>query len=213
MTGTVTAINRKFHTCEVFLINGDKKTNVRMPGAALDQTGTAHGRQQGIRVNQLVFVGFVMGVQTSPVILETYPFYAREEDLNNLKLFMEKYPEIQDNEIVDFHESGYCVRYSDGQIIFQAEDKTEVVKIDMTAQTLTVGNGSYPAIKTDSMTQWMTDIYNCLNSLKTAIDTAVTVPADGGAALKAAMSSALASFPPPVKPADIDQTNAFFGDP
>lgn len=213
MTGTVTAINRKFHTCEVFLINGDKKTNVRMPGAALDQTGTAHGRQQGIRVNQLVFVGFVMGVQTSPVILETYPFYAREEDLNNLKLFMAKYPEILDNEIVDFHESGYCVRYANDEIIFQDKDKNEVMKIDMTAQTLTVGNGNYPAIKTDSLTQWMTDMYNCINQLKNAVNAAIIVPMDGGAALKNAIDVSFSNFPPPAKPADIDQTNAFFGDP
>lgn len=213
MTGTVTAIDRKNHTCEVFLVNGDVKTNVRMSGMFIDQTGTGHGRYQGIKVNQLVFVGFVMGVQTSPVILESYPFYAREEDLNNLQTFISKYPEIEENEIVDMHESGYCVRYSDGQIIFQGQDKTEIVKIDMISETLTVGNGNYPAIKTDSMTQWMTDTYNCLNALKTAIDTAVTVPADGGAALKAAMSAALASFPPAIKPSDIDSTNAFFGDP
>lgn len=184
-----------------------------MPGAALDQTGTAHGRQQGIRVNQLVFVGFVMGVQTSPVVLETYPFYAREEDLNNLKLFMTKYPEILENEIVDFHESGYCVRYADGEIIFQDKDKNEVIKIDMTAQTLTVGNGLYRAIKTDSMKQWMDGIYKCLDALKTAIDTAITVPLDGGAALKAAMMSAIDANPPPATPSDIDLTNTSFGDP
>jgi len=213
LTGTVTAINRKSHTCEVFLINGDKKSNVRMPVAAVNQSGTGHGRYQSVSVNQLVFVAFVMGVQTTPMILETYPFYAREEDFDNLRLFMDKYPEIQENEIVDFHQSGYCVRYSDGNIIFQAEDKTEVMRIDMVSQSLTVGNGIYPAIKTDSLTSWMDDIYNCLSSLKNAIDSAVIVPLDGGASLKAAMSSALSSFPPVQTPSDISDTNAFFGDP
>jgi hypothetical protein len=219
ITGVVLSINRKRQLAKVKTIVGDIKSNVRIPGPSLDNIGNANGRWQQIRVNQLVFVGYVMGVQNSPYILQSYPYYATEKDFDNLRTFVARYPEIMENEMVDFHESGYCVRYASNKIIFQDALKQEKFSIDMLSgevkvqDSLTVGSGLYNAIKTPSLTQWMNDVYMCLQSLKTAIDSAVIIPLDGGASLKTAMSSALASAPPPPTPIDISATNASFGDP
>lgn len=226
----VTKFNRKLLTCEVQTISGDTHRNVRLLGPALNTEGNGYGRFNIVKKNQLVFIGYVMGVQTSPVIIQAYPFSARDEDFNNLKNFISKYPEIQEDEFVDFHDSGYCVRYKDDMILFQDKTKIPLVSIDMISgnvlintflqvknltatNNLIVGAGIYPAVKSPSLSTWITDMYNCLNNLKTAINSAVPVPSDGGAALKAAMVTALNSVPPPTLPPDLFNTNSTFGPP
>jgi len=219
VTGVVNSIDRKTQLAEVTTIFGDVKSNVRIPGPALSTDGKAHGRWQEIQINQLVFVGYVMGVQNSPYIIEAYPYYATNEDFNNLKAFIGRFPEIQDGEMVDFHSSGYCVRYQNGKIVFQSDSKQPKLQIDMVSgmvtvkDSLTVGHGNYKAIKTPSMKEWMGKVYATLSAMKTAIDAVTTNPGDGGAAIKAALMTALNSFPPPPTPMDIDTTNAGFGDP
>jgi hypothetical protein len=218
-TGFVKSINRATQLAEVVTITGDVKSNVRIPGPSIDSIGNGHGRWQEVQEGQLVFIGFVMGVQNSPYILNTYPYYAKQKEMENLKIFIARYPEIQENEMVDFHESGYCIRYSNNQIIFQSQIKEEKVTIDMVSglvaiqDSLTVGHGNYKAIKTPSMKEWMDLTYACLLSLKTAIEGVVTVPLDGGASIKTALVGAFNSQPPPPRPSDIDLTNAGFGDP
>lgn len=230
VTARIVSIDRKNWTCEVQTITGDIKGNVRIPGPALTKTGDAYGRFSDLKEDQLVYVGYNMGVQNSPIILEKYPYYATDNDLNNLKTFIAKYPEIQEGEFVDFHDSGYCIRYQEDTIIWQDKTKLPVLSINMTTglvlvnqsfqalsltatNLLTVGSGLYPAIKTPSLITWMGEMYATLSALKSAIDSVVPVPGDGGASIKAALSTALSGSPPPIVPVDIGNTNASFGDP
>lgn len=236
ITARVMSIDWDNWTCEVQTITGDVKRNIRIPGPALTKSGDAYGRAYDLKEDQLVFVGFNMGVQNSGIILDKYPYYATDNDLNNLTTFINKYPEIQEGEYVDFHDSGYCIRYQLGNIIFQDMNKIPVLTINMVSglvivnktlqvntlsviqdatigTKLDVGTGAYKAIKTPSLTQWMTQTYATLAALQAAINAVIIVPLDGGASIKAALMAAFSNFPPPITPPDISNTNTGFGDP
>ena len=91
------------------------------------------------------------------------------------------------------------------------------MEIDMVLKTfkimstgVQVSFGASPIIPVPNGTilnTWMTQMYTCISALQTAINNAVVVPADGGASLKTAMSTALSSNPPPTVDATLNTTN------
>lgn len=210
--GRVDTINWKTHRCSIRTINGATINNCRIFGLNVSKDGSGHGRYPGIKIDQLVYVGFVNGLQSSPVILQTFPFYSQEKDLKNLETFLTANPEVlPDSEFVDFHESGYSVLYSANKIIFRDKTKTPVLTVNMVDKTVSVGSGTVKVLNGDLTKQYLEDLNTALTALYNAISSSGTSPMDGGATYKSGLVSAITSSPLPVIPPTIDQTNLKIG--
>jgi hypothetical protein len=136
--GMVSELKDRFRA-NVILNSGEIHEDVRYYGPAILEKGDrAHGRAQGLQVNQLVLIEFIRGSFRSPIISKAYPFYAQEDDLENIRDFWDKYRSFIDPEtdIVDFHKSGYFVRQTTDKIEFYDSENEMIGSIDFSEKKL-----------------------------------------------------------------------------
>lgn len=207
----------KKNRAKVRAFTGDIYDNVKLPSASPNKIGQPSGRSGGWRKSQMVLIEFGMDSPNQPYVVTGFAFSANQLNENNLKTFYTAYPEFTGEiDFTDFHDSGYSIRYSD-KITYYDNTKVPFMEIDMVTKTfkiLAVGSqiefGANPIIPVSNGTilnTWLTQMYACISALQAAINGAVIVPADGGAALKTAMSLALGSSPPPTVDPLLNTTN------
>ncbi|MCG6170238.1 FapA family protein [Leptospira sanjuanensis] len=122
---------------------GEPFKNIRYFGPALSQNGNAHGRAFSLKKDQMVLLEFIGGSYRSPVITKGFSFPTMDSDLSNLNSFWEKYPFLDpEKDIIDFHESGFCVRqttnkievYDSGQqIVFELDFESKKGKLNLSS--------------------------------------------------------------------------------
>jgi len=135
----VTKLRDRFRV-DVILQSGEIFENVRIPGPFLLETGKkAHGRTYPIQKNQLVLVGFAFGSHRSPIIIRAYSHYGIDEDIENVREFWDEFSSKFDmeNDIVDFHKSGYFIRQTTDKIEIYDKEKELIGEIDFSAKKLT----------------------------------------------------------------------------
>jgi len=207
----------KKNRAKVRAFTGDIYDYVKLPSASINKLGQPNGRSGGWQKNQMVLINFSMDSPNQPYIVAGFGFSANQLNENNLATFYEAYPQFTGEiDFTDFHDSGYSIRYST-KITYYDVAKVPFMEIDMVLKTfkilstgVQVSFGASPVIPVPNGTilnTWMTQMYACISALQTAINSAVIVPADGGAALKTAMSTALGSSPPPVVDPALNTTN------
>lgn len=207
----------KKNRAKIRAFTGDIYDNVKLPSASINKLGQPNGRSGGWTKNQFVILDFAMESPNQPYVLAGFGFSANQLNEENLKIFYAAYPTFTGEiDFQDFHDSGYSIKYSD-KITYYDNTKLPFLEIDFILKTfkiLSVGVqvefGATPIIPVPNGTildTWMTQMYTCISGLQTAINSAVTIPADGGAALKAAMSLALGSNPPPTVDPALNITN------
>jgi hypothetical protein len=137
--GRITKLRDKFRV-DIILQSGEIFENVRIPGPSLSEKGKkVHGKTYPIQKDQLVLVGFVMGSHRAPIILRAYSHNGIEEDIENVREFWDEFSSKFDmeNDIVDFHKSGYFIRQTTDKIEIYNKDKELIGEIDFSAKKLT----------------------------------------------------------------------------
>jgi hypothetical protein len=207
----------KKNRAKVRAFTGDIFDNVKLPSASPNKLGQPSGRSGGWRKSQMVLIEFGMDSPNLPYVVTGFAFSANQLNEENLKTFYAAYPQFTGEiDFTDFHDSGYSIRYSD-KITYYDITKVPFMEIDMVAKTfkiLSVGaqvefgaSAIIPVPNGTLLNTWMSQMYTCVSALQAAINSAVIVPSDGGAALKTAMSTALGSSPPPSVPPALNTTN------
>ena len=217
-------INMDTWTCDIRLWSGEILRNVRMPGGYIDSALKAHGKFGGISENQLVYVDFSFGSSQSPIIIESYPYFATEKDFDNLKLFL-KSKKLKKDDIVLFHNSGYSIWMTKFKIsLYLDVNPLPIAYIDlqtnMFSVNLNVKLGQLPVVSVPNGELLLSDLQarqnfenqtkNAIETIKNALLLSPTTPLDGGASYKTGISVALASLvsPTPVTPpANLLNTN------
>lgn len=207
----------KKNRAKVRAFTGDIYDNVKLPSASINKLGQPNGRSGGWKQNQMVLLNFSMDSPNLPYVVAGFGFSANQLNEENLKTFYSAYPQFTGEiDFTDFHDSGYSIRYST-TITYYDTAKMPFMVIDMVTKTfkiLAAGAqiefGASPVIPVPNGTilnTWMTQMYSCISALQTAINSSPIVPGDGGASLKASMSTALGSNPPPTVDPTLNNTN------
>ncbi|RHX90257.1 baseplate assembly protein [Leptospira yasudae] len=130
LLATVTEVLPRFRV-NVITTFGEPFKKVRTIGPFLKQNGNAHGRAFGIKKDQLVLLEFIAGSYRAPVITQVFPFATKDSDLSNLQSFWSKFSFIDpEKDIIDFHESGYCIRKTTHKIEIYNENQVLVFSLD-----------------------------------------------------------------------------------
>ncbi|AGS80480.1 hypothetical protein [Leptospira alstonii] len=127
---TVTEVFPRFRA-NVLTTFGEQFLKVRYFGPALFSNGKAHGRAFSLKKDQLVLLEFIGGSFRSPVITKTFPFATKDSEFDSLSMFWKKFSFLDPNtDIIDFHESGYCVRQTTNKIEVYDSDLSIVLEFD-----------------------------------------------------------------------------------
>lgn len=128
--------------CAVKTITGDYFSNVLLPsGSVID--GKPKGRFGEFREGQRVFIEFAGGSVANPVVVQWYPSPAKEKHAEDLKTFLNsetgsEFESDQDSEdFIDFHPSGYLIRYTEEALQVEFDEKT-VFKLNFADEELEI---------------------------------------------------------------------------
>ncbi|MCG6195652.1 FapA family protein [Leptospira sp. FAT2] len=130
LLATVTEVLPRFRA-NVITTFGEPFKKVRYFGPFINQNGNAHGRAFGLKKDQLVLLEFISGSYRAPVITQVFPFATKDSDLSNLQTFWSKFTFLDtEKDIIDFHESGYCIRKTTHKIEIYNENQELVFSLD-----------------------------------------------------------------------------------
>lgn len=120
MWGQVKTTNKNW-TADVRLFTGEVLLEVPYPaGGIVDIQGNAHGRIGGLLDNMRVLVEFPGGNASSAVIVAIYPFFARQQDKQNIEQFQdEDLSGSSPTDFADYHKSGYRSKWKSLKIIWE----------------------------------------------------------------------------------------------
>lgn len=207
----------KKNRAKIRAFTGDVYDNVKLPSASINKLGQPNGRSGGWKKTQMVALGFAMDSPNMPIVLQGFGFSANQLNEQNLKTFYAAYPTFTGEiDFQDFHDSGYSIKYGT-TITYYDTTKVPFLEIDFIAKTfkimatgIQVSFGSAPTIPVSNGTlinQWMTQMYNCIAGLQSAVAGTIIIPGDGGASLKAAINAAFSSASAPTAPPALNATN------
>lgn len=197
---------RKNFLADVKLLSGEVIEKVPYPAGFVSIAQQGKGRVSNIQKGARVLLDFVGGSSASPVIINVYPIGALKE-ADNLDTHPD--PEMvsgESNTIIDYHPSGYKVKYEDGKISITMAG-APILEVSTTSAGLKVGTGTISVPNGDSLQTFLNQLLASIQALYTAIENVSTAPMDGGASYKAGLTTAVTSNPLPSVPANLNNTN------
>jgi hypothetical protein len=202
----------KDNEAEIQLTSGEIFSKVRLSGG-YPKNGSLHGKLGGVKKNQLVMVGFSQGVSRLAYVIEVYPFYVLENEVNEFETFSNKWKSDFDeaNDIMFGHDSGYAVIFKPNKVKILDRNNTSLIELDTLTKKLKIGDGSVKAVNTNELKNWMQKSIDYMKQIKTAIQGASVAPLDGGATFKTSILAGLTATVPDI-PDDIEKTNVSYSE-